>query len=107
MLEPDRKPSSRRSPEWAHVRAAHLRAFPKCALCGRRESVEVHHKKPFHLFPELELDASNLITLCDRRGSGLNCHRIFGHLGSWRSWNENVDEDVAQWRAKMAARPKT
>jgi hypothetical protein len=47
----------------------------------------------------LELDRANLITLCRDH------HFWFGHLGSWSSWNANVREDAAIWRAKIANRP--
>ncbi len=46
----------RRSPHWPAVRAAHLRRFPTCAACGTFKGVQVHHVRPFWLFPALELD---------------------------------------------------
>lgn len=51
--------------------------------------------KPFHLFPELELDDSNLITLCEK--SGHDCHFIFGHFHDWTLYNPNVIADVANY----------
>ena len=59
--------------------------------------------KPFHLFPELELEESNLIPLCE--GRTVNCHLAVGHLFSYRSHNPNVEEDAEVMRAKVKARP--
>ena len=89
--------------------------------------VQVHHVIPFHVCvalgrPDLELDARNLITLCEdeagRRGE--DHHLLVGHLGSFRSANLEVAVDAAitfhgmtraairgdaRWIAKAAARP--
>ena len=51
-----------RSPKWPHVEKLHLKLEPTCAACGSSKKLNVHHKKPFHLFPESELDLNNLIT---------------------------------------------
>jgi 5-methylcytosine-specific restriction protein A len=67
-----------RSPHWSTVRKRHLEKFPTCAVCGGNVKLQVHHRHPFHLHPELELEESNLITLCE--APGRNCHLIFGHL---------------------------
>lgn len=98
---------SKRSPQWPGVRKAHLAKNPLCALCGSKKKVEVHHIKPFHLNPHLELEPSNLITLCENKTVGkLICHLVFGHLGDYRSFNENVIADVQSWNQKIANRPK-
>lgn len=94
-----------RSPGWRGVRAEHLRKNPTCALCGGTETIEVHHIKPFHLKPKLELDPNNLITLCESGRNGIVCHRGFGHLGSYQSFNENIREDVKVWYNKILLRP--
>jgi hypothetical protein len=47
---------------------------------------------PFHIRPNLELDPSNLITLC--RGH----HLYVGHNGNWKLWNPRVREDAADLR---------
>lgn len=96
-----------RSPHWHRERKAHLDLFPNCAVCGRHENLEVHHIRPFHLHPELELEPSNLITLCENKKDGVNCHLLFGHLGNYRSFNASVREDARLWREKLSARPKT
>lgn len=78
-----------RSGQWPSVRNAHLSLFPTCAACGQTKRPQVHHIKPVHLFPELELDPFNLITLGEGCTSG-NHHFLFGHLGDWRAWNPKV-----------------
>src|SRR3990167_2391024 len=94
-----------RSPEWRVVRKQHITKFPFCALCGSTKILEVHHKKPFHLHPELELDPSNLITLCESGKNGIVCHRAFGHLGDYKSVNNDIDSDVKVWNEKLKLRP--
>jgi 5-methylcytosine-specific restriction protein A len=91
-----------RSHEWPKVRAEHLIKEPVCQVCGNKEHLNVHHKKPFHLFPTLELIDTNLITLCE--GPAVNCHFFIGHLREWSAYNPDVDVDVAIWREKIAKR---
>jgi 5-methylcytosine-specific restriction enzyme A len=93
-----------RSNKWPKVRAAHLRDYPTCAVCGRKELLNVHHIQPFHLYPELELDPFNLLTLCE--GATTNCHFRWGHLDDWSSWNPFVRTDAALWLAKIRQRTK-
>ena len=85
---------SGRSSHWPKVRKEHLEREPKCAWCGGTSNLEVHHVKPFHLHPELELEQSNLITLCEERGK--KCHLIHGHGGDWHKENEKVREDCIE-----------
>jgi 5-methylcytosine-specific restriction protein A len=94
-----------RSPKWAAVRKQFLQENPVCALCGGAALLEVHHKLPFHLHPELELEPSNLITLCESSKGGVTCHLFFGHLGDYKSFNKNVDKDVKSWNSKLAKKP--
>lgn len=99
-------PSGRkRSSKWPAARKQHLGKFPACAVCGSIEKVEVHHKKPFHLHPELELDPNNFISLCESKNNGINCHLFIGHLGSYKSLNNNVEEDAKAWNKKLSNRP--
>jgi hypothetical protein len=74
-------------------------------VCGGSEKLEVHHKQPFHLQPEFELDPDNLITLCEANKGGVNCHLFVGHLGSFKSFNPNVMADAAAWLQKLKSRP--
>lgn len=97
--------AARRSGKWRTVRAEHLRLHPSCAVCGGVEKLEVHHKRPFHLQPELELDPANLITLCEANRDGVNCHLFVGHLGSFKSFNLNVETDALAWQQKIESRP--
>lgn len=96
---------SKRSGHWPKVREDHLAKFPRCALCGGKEKVEVHHIHPFHLHPEKELDPTNLITLCEAKKNGINCHLAFGHLGNFKSVNESVEKDAPAFGAKIKNRP--
>lgn len=95
----------KRSVEWPKVRAAHLVKEPTCNLCGGADKVEVHHIRPFHIHPELELDPMNLITLCEANKEGFDCHLAFGHLGSFKSWNISAVADCATWSSKLHNRP--
>lgn len=99
--------SAKRSEHWPKARAAHLLLHPTCEVCGSSSKLEVHHIKPFHLHPDLELDPANFVTLCEsKKIGGLNCHLIFGHLGSFKSFNVSVLKDAATWLKKLTNRPK-
>jgi len=87
-----------RSPKWAKVRAAHLKAHPACEACGQRDALEVHHVQPFHLQPDLELDPANLMTLC-----GDPCHIVHGHLMAWARYSPTARTDVRTYRANLEA----
>ncbi len=102
MLVAPKPELGKRSPHWPTVRAAHLAMHPTCAACGGTEHLEVHHIQVYHLNPTLELDPTNLITLCE---SSHACHYTYGHLYSWHSWNELVIHDAALWLYKVRHRP--
>jgi 5-methylcytosine-specific restriction enzyme A len=93
--------SSKRSAKWPLVRGVHLKLHPECAICGNTKKCEVHHKQPFHLHPELELEPSNLITLCEKKEHGINCHLLVGHLGNYKNFNPSVESDSMIWNAKL------
>ena len=95
---------TQRSGRWPGVRAQHLKKHPRCEVCGGIKKLNVHHKKPFWIFPELELDPGNLFTLCEGSRK-INCHLIVGHLLSYLSFNPAVDEDARTWREKILGRP--
>jgi hypothetical protein len=90
-----------RSPHWPAVRESFLKVHPTCAACGGKIGLNVHHIKPYYLFPKLELVESNLITLCEQYGH----HLLFGHLMNWGSWNPLVVSDAAGWLKKVNNRP--
>lgn len=90
-----------RSRLWRRVRTEHLTKNPSCAACGGRRKLEVHHLIPFHLAPELELEPSNLLTLCERKRLGVNCHLFFGHLGNYRTLNFAARHDAGLFLARL------
>lgn len=83
-----------RSPHWAKVRKDFAKANPNCALCGSAKDIQIHHVQPFHLYPELELQTSNLITLCTSKYWGFNCHFSVGHGGNFKWENPNLLDDI-------------
>jgi 5-methylcytosine-specific restriction protein A len=91
-----------RSPGWPAVRKTHLEKEPACRACGGKNNLEVHHVKPFHLFPDLELVDSNLITLCMEPGHG--CHFIFGHLLDYQAYNLTVETDANNYLSEVKNR---
>jgi 5-methylcytosine-specific restriction enzyme A len=91
----------KRSNEWPKVRKEHLKNNPKCAICEGTQQLNVHHIKPFHLHPELELDPNNLITLCECASYGIICHLLVGHLGDYKNINPNSVEDANIWNKKL------
>lgn len=91
-----------RSSKWPGVEHAFLRGHSSCAACAGKLRLQVHHKQPFHLHPELELDPSNLMTLC----MGPNeCHIRIGHGDDFKMYNPNVIVDAAESLAKPDLRP--
>lgn len=93
-----------RSGAWPRVRREHLAREPACAACGRSKELEVHHIRPYHEHPELELDDGkdgtgtdgNLVSLCAEP-----CHFVFGHCLDWRKSNRFVREDAARYRERV------
>ena len=106
LIDGKRNWNQKRSTEWPKIREAHLKNNPICDVCGSSMNVEVHHIKPFHLYPELELDPSNLISLCETKKYGVNCHLFFGHLGNYRAENPHLLEDVKIWKKRFEERKK-
>lgn len=86
-----------RSGKWPTIEKHFLEEHPVCAACGSKERLNVHHLRPFHLFPELELDPDNLITLCMSRNE---CHLLIGHADAFRNYVEGVKERCAEVREK-------
>ncbi len=95
---------TKRSDKWPEIRNAFIKSHPECACCGSKNKLQAHHKMPFHLHPDRELDVTNLITLCE--DGTHNCHILFGHLRNFKSYNPNVEQDVATWVDKVKTRPK-
>ncbi len=85
-----------RSDKWPTVRKHHLQLEPLCQWCGSATHVEVHHIAPFHLRPELELEPTNHITLCENDPLKADCHYHHGHNGtSWKDFNPAVRAECA------------
>lgn len=94
-----------RSPQWPMVAREHLQKEPACVVCGYRgRGLQVHHIKPFHLFPDLELDPNNLITLCEVKGR--DHHLLLGHLDDWESYNLNIRTDAKRFHKESARQIK-
>lgn len=89
-----------RSPKWRTVRKRFLSDHNKCEVCGTTKDLEVHHIVPVHIDPTLELEESNLITLC-----GKSCHLLFGHFMDWKSHNPEVVKDCSVLKEKIRNRP--
>lgn len=86
-----------RSSKWPSVRAKHLKEEPTCQWCGGTIKLQVHHQLPFHEHPELELDDSNLITLCEVKPT--ECHLEKGHLGNYKKFNPKIREECNEKRS--------
>lgn len=89
-----------RSSGWSKVRKEYLKIHNRCEVCGNKKSLQVHHKKDFSTHPELELDPTNLMTLCGKR----RCHLLIGHLNYWKSINPDAVIDAKLWREKINKR---
>lgn len=92
---------SKRSGKWPTLRKNFLKG-KACAVCDGTKKLEAHHKKPFHLHPQLELEESNLIALCEGNRE-INCHLFVGHLGNFKGYNPDVEADAAEWNKKLKA----
>jgi 5-methylcytosine-specific restriction protein A len=99
----ERLKSTRRSSHWNAFRDAYLKEHTKCVACGSTVKLQVHHIKPFHIEPSLELDTNNLITLCMSKNS---CHLDIGHGGSFRSYNPRVVQDSFEFFRIFQVKPK-
>ncbi len=88
-----------RASGWPSLERLHLSKEGFCRVCGTTKNLQVHHRFPVHRWPEMELDPSNLMTLCAPH------HLLAGHLCSWASWNENVVRDANRWLVKIRSRP--
>ena len=93
-----------RSSEWPAFKKEYaLTHLPVCAICGGTAQLNLHHLRPFHVFPELELDPTNVVWLCNAK----LCHIRVGHLSNFTSINPNGAADIVIWRDKIRNRPNT
>lgn len=89
-----------RSGEWSALRARTIALSPRCAWCGGKTKLEVHHIVPFWVDKSKELDPENLIVLC--MDPERECHFKQGHNGiSWRSYNLNIKRECAHRHGKV------
>jgi 5-methylcytosine-specific restriction protein A len=106
----ERNKRTSRSPHWPTVEKNFKKANPTCAACGSSTLIQVHHEKPFHLHPELELEPGNLISLCMSKNE---CHLILGHGDNFKAYNPDIRADAEEVRDHpgrlwyVAARAKT
>ncbi len=86
----DSQTGGKRSPHWKKVRKDFLKQHRTCVICGTKSGLQVHHKKPFHLYPELELDLTNLITVC--MSFRRHCHLKIAHGGNFISYVPEINK---------------
>lgn len=94
-----------RSSKWSAVRAEHVQHHPDCIACGSRLQLNVHHVQPFHVHPELELEPSNLVTMCREHHFRIG-HDPDGPWGpikpGWSKSNPRVREDSKRWATEYS-----
>ena len=93
---------AKRSPQWRAVRDLHIKLNPQCIVCGGKTKLVAHHIIPFSIAPDLELNMENLLTLCESKKYGINCHLFMGHLGGYRRVNPTCLSDALTWQMKLA-----
>lgn len=87
--------TAHRAPGWTKFRNDVLKRHPFCSACPKKIKLEVHHIKPFHLYPSEELKLANVIVLCAR------CHLLFGHKDNWKDFNLYVAKDAQYWADRV------
>jgi hypothetical protein len=93
-----------RSPHWGKLQKKLVGEHPYCSACGcrSRRKLVAHHIVPYHHAPELELEPSNLIVLCESGRYGVHCHLFLGHFGDFkRRHNPDIKTDAATWLARL------
>lgn len=83
---------------WRLLGTEYCKEHPYCEVCGTSKDIQIHHKKPVYLYPELEFEKSNLITLCKSKYWGFHCHLVVGHGGNFKYENPWIDEDIKALR---------
>ena len=98
----DRTFGAQRAKEWSTLRKEYVTQNPACAVCDKKGllvGIQVHHRTPVHIDKTKELLWENLISLCRIH------HLWIGHLGSYFSFNKDVEEDARVWKSKISHRP--
>ena len=93
------KKGQKRSSEWRLFRQKYIQ--DQCASCGSETKLELHHIVPFNVAPDLELDPDNVITLCENKKYGINCHLYNGHNGNYRNFNLRVKSDSYESKERI------
>lgn len=86
--------SNPRSPKWPSLVKKIIKKSPYCAFCGETsKTTELvgHHILPYHKFPELELEESNVLVVGETCNTG-NHHLLLCHFGDFRKWNPDARE---------------
>jgi hypothetical protein len=94
----DSQTGGKRSPLWKKVRKDFLKQHRTCVICGSKTGLQVHHKKPFHLYPEFELDPTNLVTVC--MSFRRHCHLKIAHGGNFISYVPEINKLVSMSKGK-------
>lgn len=89
----------KRSSQWPALEKRFKKEHPVCEICGSSVRVQVHHRLPFHIHSELELDENNLISGCM---SQKECHLRIFHGGSFRAYSASIEEDVKILKADIS-----
>ena len=104
------KHDAERSPLWPAFRDEFIAAHPVCVACGSNVGLQAHHIFPFHYCialgrPDLELDARNLIALCETEQDRASDdhHLLVGHLDDFESSNLDVVLDATVTYHKKSA----
>ena len=90
-----------RNPAWEKESRAWLQTHNECEASGSKDNLTVHHVKPVHLYPELEMEPKNWMALCTDWMS-FDLHRMVGHLGNWSHFNPHARELAASMRFHIA-----
>lgn len=84
-----------RSPQWPKKEKEYKAAHPQCTCCGSKANLQVHHKVPYHVKPELELEDSNLMAACRY------CHFVVCHENNWSNVVTDVDKQAKFHRDRV------
>lgn len=98
----ERKTRDRR-PEWVTLRDKILRYRRRCEACGSTLDLQVHHRVPVSVRPDMELAPNNLMVLCM---GPLECHLRLGHGGEWKYHNPKVWVHAGETLRDPESRPK-
>jgi len=76
---------------WSKFEKNYVKSNSVCLACGATTSLEVHHKIPYAMRPDLEFEPTNLVTLCM---STNKCHFRLGHGSYWSAFTPSINLDL-------------